>query len=87
MSRRYPAIPVVGETLGEIVPAVRAMKDSVEQLTGQHQTTGVGAPVMHVQDIEPRDRGHFARGDLWIKPQENTMFWWTGTNWKQLVLA
>lgn len=72
-------------------PALRAIKDIVEQLTGQRasrENTGLrGAPLIYVQGYEPRSGrdGVIRAGTLWINEDTDEAFYWSGKMWKPLL--
>lgn len=83
---RYPSIPDFVDTAESLAPAVRAMKDSVEQLAGQRQGAALGAPTVFVQATEPSVAALLLkRGDQWINDQTNVMSYWTGQRWQALA--
>lgn len=67
--------------------SLRAIKDSVEQLTGQRQGQSLGSPSVFVQPNAPTPSRQtiLSRGDLWINDESNVMSFWTGTQWKTLA--
>lgn len=72
-------------------PALRAIKDIVEQLTGQRASrdnTGLrGAPLIYVQGYEPRSGrdGVLRAGTLWINEDTDEAFYWSGSMWKPFL--
>jgi hypothetical protein len=83
---RYPSVPDFIGTADSLEPAVRAMKDTIEQLAGQRQGQSLGAPVVFVQPLEPSVPPLLLkRGDQWINDQTHTMAYWTGQRWQALA--
>lgn len=84
---KFAAIPDFTDKPESIAVAVRAMKDTVEQLAGQGQGFSLGAPSMFVQEVAPVDsrRATLSLGDLWIKPSTRVMSYWDGRVWTQLA--
>jgi hypothetical protein len=85
---KFPTIPDFNAADPQSVgTSLRAMKDSVEQLTGLRQGASLGAPSMFVQTFAPTAGRQtiLTRGDLWINSDTNVMSYWNGSQWKALV--
>lgn len=84
MPSKFPTIPEFARTPEEIATALRAVKQSVEMLTGQRQGESVGSPQVFVQAIQPNaaNRGSLKTGDLWINTSTNKLNYWTGSIWQ-----
>jgi hypothetical protein len=85
---KFPTIPDFNATDPSTVgTSLRAMKDSVEQLTGQRQGQSLGAPSMFVQTFAPMAGRQtiLSRGDLWINDETSVMSYWNGSQWKALA--
>jgi hypothetical protein len=84
---KFPAIPDFMNTPESIGESVRAIKISVELLTGQRQGESIGAPDMFVQVNTPAfgPQTQFRVGDLWINPEAKTLLFWDGQQWQAFV--
>lgn len=84
---KFPPIPDFTENLASIGNALRAVKDSIEQLTGQRQGQSLGAPSVFVQPLEPTPgrSSSLKRGDQWINDITDEMSYWDGQQWKALT--
>lgn len=84
---KYPTIPDFSDDVAGIGTSLRAVKDSVEQLTGKRQGQSLGAPSIFVQSFAPTNSRQtvLTRGDQWINDQTDVMSYWTGTQWKPLA--
>lgn len=67
-----------------IATAVRAMKELLEDLTGQRRGQGQGAPRVFVQTLRPDTRAgaEIKPGDFWIQPAERKLYFWDGRLWQ-----
>lgn len=84
---KFASIPNFVDTPESMGVALRSIKDSVEQLTGQRQGQSLGAPSMFVQELAPSNGRAtvLSTGDLWIKPSTRVMSYWDGRVWTQLA--
>jgi hypothetical protein len=85
---KFSSIPDFSDTNPEsIAAALRAIKASVELLTGQRQGQALGVPAKFVQAAAPvaGRQTIIERGDLWINDQTDVMSYWTGSLWKPLA--
>ncbi len=66
---------------------VRALKLAVEFLGGLRQGESRGAPLVFVQGNRPmlNQESSLRIGDVWIDPTDNTLKYWNGELWKQVV--
>lgn len=79
MSKTYPAIPDPIQTTDSMLSTIRALKMSVELLTGQR---GAVAPTkVFVQTDTPTAE---KAGDLWVN-EASTLRYWTGSEWKNIA--
>ncbi len=85
---KFPTIPDFTNNLESIATAVRAMKDSIEQLTGQRQGQSLGTPSIYVQPQAPSQvlRNSSKIGDLWVNTTDNTLSYWTGKSWQKITV-
>lgn len=81
---KFPTIPEFARTPEEISTALRAVKQSVEIMTGQRQGESYGAPQVFVKSTQPNaaTNGTLKIGDLWINTSANTLYYWTGSIWQ-----
>jgi hypothetical protein len=86
MSSKFPTIPEFARTPGEIATALRAVKQSVEILTGQRQGESLGSPQIFIQAAQPNaaQQAALKLGDLWINTSTNKMNYWNGSVWQVL---
>lgn len=84
---KYPTIPDFNESPASMATALRAMKDSIEQLTGLRQGQSLGAPQVFVQEQAPSAvrGGTFSPGDFWIRPSTRTLSFWNGREWASVA--
>lgn len=84
---RFPTIPDFTDEPASIGNSLRAVKESVEQLTGQRQGQSLGAPVVYVQPVAPEMTANllFKIGDQWINTLTNKMSFWNGAAWIALT--
>lgn len=84
---KYPTIPDFLASVESMFPAVRALKASMEQITGQRQGQSLGAPDMFLQEGAPASARpeNLKAGDLWIKPSTRKMSYWDGREWVELL--
>ncbi len=84
---KFPAIPEFTDDAQSMGITLRAVKDSVEQLTGKRQGQSLGSPSMFVQSFAPTPSSLtvLTRGDLWINESSNVMSYWNGSQWRQLL--
>ena len=90
MSNRFSNIPDFNDDdTKSVATSVRSMKLILDILTGNNQGGSRGVPIMFVQQSAPTQRfkTKFEQGDLWICTNDDTMNYWTGTQWRQLKLA
>ena len=74
----YPSIPDPTNSPESIVTAVRALKQAVEQLTGQRDN----GPAAHVFVQKSTPPVAIGIGDLWIDPtSKSPIRHWNGTEW------
>jgi hypothetical protein len=80
---RFPAIPDFSGDIESLGPVLRAMKDSLEELTAQRQGTSLGAPMMFVQEPMPRQDAttRLRYGDLWINSHTQATHYWNDVEW------
>lgn len=83
---KYPAIPDFTRTFESMEPALRALKESTEIITGHRQGESLGAPSIFVQATEPlvAQRPSYKIGDLWIDTRVDKMNYWSGKEWRRL---
>lgn len=81
---RFPSVPEFANSPQEINTALRAIKQSIEQLAGLRQGESKGAPQVFVQSTQPDGARAitYKMGDFWIDTSDNTLKYWTGTNWQ-----
>lgn len=84
---KIPSIPEFTNSPDDLSTALRAVKQVVEQITGQRQGESKGAPQVFVQATEPKPalRISYKTGDFWIDTSTNTLKYWTGSNWQALA--
>lgn len=84
---RYPTIPDFSDTPESIGRAVRSVKESVEQLTGQRQGDSYGAPAIYVGPVAPsmENKLLYKIGDQWINELTDQMSYWNGSSWRLLA--
>lgn len=84
---KFPTIPDFVATPDSLAVSVRAIKDSVERITGQRQGESLGSPAMFIQEVAPTNgrQTSLGTGDLWIKPSTRVMSYWDGRDWTQLA--
>jgi hypothetical protein len=80
---RFPAIPDFSGDIESLGPVLRAMKDSLEELTAQRQGASLGAPMMFVQEPMPRQDAttRLRYGDLWINSHTQATHYWNDIEW------
>jgi hypothetical protein len=80
---KYPPIPDFGDTPASMMATLRAIKDSVEMLTGQRQGPSLGAPSVYVQVDTPTlaRATMFSKGDFWIHEETFVLSYWNGQQW------
>jgi hypothetical protein len=82
MSKTYPAIPDPIQTTDSMLNTIRALKISVELLTGQR---GAVAPTkVFVQTGTPTAE---QVGDMWVNTTTNYLYFWSGTDWVYAKVA
>lgn len=82
MSKIFPSIPDPVGNGASVLDAVRAMKHSVELLTGQRGS--VSPTRVFVQSATPTAG---QTGDLWVcTSANNRMLVWDGKNWSTVTL-
>lgn len=88
MSNRFPAIPDFTNNPDSMVAAMRAMKEMLEQLTGQRAgpQQGYAAKFTGGKAPTPDGKNSISSGDLWFNDATTTLYVWTGKTWK-LVIA
>ena len=84
---KFPSIPEFTDDATSMAGTLRAVKDSVEQLTGKRQGQSLGSPSVFVQPFEPTPSvlTVLTRGDQWINDVTDVMSYWNGSQWKQLL--
>ena len=67
MSNRFPSIPEFTKDPESMVAAMRAMKEALEQLTGQRTGTQVGYVAKFIGPKAPTQDGknRIGTGDIW----------------------
>lgn len=83
MSRRN-TIPDFTTDPQSMATTLRAMKEILEDLTGQRRGQGTGSPRVFVQVIrpDPRAGAELKSGDFWIQPAERKLYFWDGLLWQ-----
>jgi hypothetical protein len=83
---KYPAIPEFYDLASAMV-ALRAVKDTLEQMSGQRQGVGLGSPTVYLQETAPATaRGVVLQaGDFWIDPTGPYLNYWSGSAWKRIT--
>lgn len=83
---KFSAIPDVTDDPRSLAPAVRAMKDIVEQLSGLRGGSA-SVPTLYVLPREPKQilDGRLRIRDLWIHSETNVMSWFNGEIWVTLA--
>ena len=83
---RFTAIPDVTDDPKSLAPAVRAIKDIVEQLSGLRGGLA-SVPSLYVMPREPKQilDGRLQTGDLWIHSETNFIHWFNGAIWITLA--
>ena len=84
---KYPSIPDVTSDPMVMQAILRAMKESIERLTGQRQGGAKGAPTIFVQARAPSllDGALLGVGDMWVNDQTDQLAYWSGKGWKRIV--
>ena len=84
---KLQSIPEFTNSPEDLSTALRAVKQVVEQITGQRQGESKGAPQVFVQPSQPNPALaiSYKAGDFWIDTSSNTLKYWTGTNWQALA--
>ena len=79
-----PTIPEFVNTPEEMSTALRAIKLTLEIISGLRQGEGKGAPQMYVQAVEPSRAASvtYKIGDLWVNTDSNRVYFWTGRQWQ-----
>lgn len=82
MSKVYPSIPDPVGTIDSLLTTVRALKQSVETLSGQR---GAHAPTkVFVAEVQPT--AHHS-GDMWVDTSNsNKLRVWDGTAWRNVTI-
>ena len=88
MSNRFPSIPEFTKDPESMVAAMRAMKEALEQLTGQRTGGQVGYVAKFSGARAPSQDGknQIGPGDTWFNEATAALYVWTGKTWK-LVIA
>lgn len=81
MALIYPSIPDPTNNSDSLVTTVRALKQAVEQLTGQRNN----GPAAHIFSQTARPTA-IAVGDVWIDKNSIARYW-AGTDWLNLSLS
>lgn len=86
MSNRN-AIPEFTSDPESIATALRAVKEMLEELTGQRPGQSIGAPRVFVQPARPDPRAgvQIKPGDLWIQPSGRRLYFWDGRIWQTFL--
>ena len=88
MSNRFPSIPEFTKDPESMMTAMRAMKEALEQLTGQRTGIQVGYVAKFVGGRAPAQDGknQIAAGDQWFNEGTATLYVWTGKTWKIVIV-
>lgn len=84
MYKRGSSIPDPTSDIGSLVASVSALKQVVENLTGQRGGTAYGSPKIWVQVSPPTGA---VVGDFWIHKQTNKLRFWDGANWQNVYAS
>jgi len=84
---RQNTIPDFSTDPQSMAIALRAVKELLEDMTGQRRGQGVGSPraFVQLQRPDPRAGADVKTGDFWIQPTERKLYFWDGRLWQQIV--